>query len=88
MSQNLNIWGVMDESGTDEAEYSRKVASGRRVAGVISSPVNARDLASVCQSCMKHCLYLLLCMAMKQCYGKRRRDLESGLYRWTTSEDR
>ena len=41
---------------------------------------------SVLESCMKHCLYLFLCMAVRQCYGKRR-DLEFGLLRWTTSED-
>ena len=35
---------VLDESGTDGAECSRKVASGRRVAGAIRSLVNARDL--------------------------------------------
>ena len=35
---------VLDESGTDRAESSRKVASGRRVAGAIRSLVNVRDL--------------------------------------------
>ena len=35
---------VLDESGTDGAECSRKVASGRRVAGAIRSLVNARNL--------------------------------------------
>ena len=39
---------ILDESGTDGAEYSRKVASGKRVAGVIKSPVNARDLQIEC----------------------------------------
>ena len=34
----------MDESGTDQAECSRKVASGRSVAGTIRSLVNAGDL--------------------------------------------
>ena len=34
---------VLDESGTDGAKCNRKVASGRRVAGTISSLVNARD---------------------------------------------
>ena len=29
MSRNLNIWGVLDKSGTDRAKCSRKVASGR-----------------------------------------------------------
>ena len=38
----------MDESYTDGAEYSRKVASGRRVAGAIRSLVNARDFQLEC----------------------------------------
>ena len=49
MSQNLNIWGILEESGTDgEAECSRKVASGRMVEGVIRSLVNAIDLQLEC----------------------------------------
>ena len=36
------------ESGTDEAECSRKMASGRRVAGGIRSLVNARSLQLEC----------------------------------------
>ena len=39
---------VLDESRTDEAECSRKVASGRRVAGAIRSLVNARRLQLEC----------------------------------------
>ena len=38
----------MDESGTDGAECSREVASGRRVAGTIRSQVNVRDLELEC----------------------------------------
>ena len=38
----------MDESGTDGAECSRMVASGRRVAGAIKSLVNARNLQLEC----------------------------------------
>ena len=38
----------MDESGTDGAESSRKVASGRRVAGAIKSLVNGKDLQLEC----------------------------------------
>ena len=38
----------MDESCTGEAEYSRKVASGRRVEGAITSLVNARNLQLEC----------------------------------------
>ena len=41
---------VLDESGTDGAECSRKVASGRRVPGVVKSLVNARDLQVECAS--------------------------------------
>ena len=33
---------VLDESGTDDAEYRRKVASGRKVTGAIRSLVNPR----------------------------------------------
>ena len=36
----------MDESGTAGAEYSRKMASGRRVAGAIRSLVNVRGLSA------------------------------------------
>ena len=39
---------VLDESGTDEAEYSRKVASGKRFEGPIRSLVNARSLHLQC----------------------------------------
>ena len=35
---------VMDESGTDGAEFRMKVASERKVAGAIRSLVNARSL--------------------------------------------
>ena len=35
---------VLHKSGTDGAECSRKVASGRRLADAIRSLVNARDL--------------------------------------------
>ena len=40
----FNLGCVLDESSTDEAECCRRVASGRRVAGAISSMVNARSL--------------------------------------------
>ena len=38
---------VLDESGTDWAECSRKVANGRRVVGAIRSLINARNLQLV-----------------------------------------
>ena len=39
---------VLDESGTYEADCSRKVVSGRRAAGAIRSLVNARSLQLEC----------------------------------------
>ena len=79
---------VLEESGRYEAECNRKVASGRRVAGAIRSLVNAKDLQlSVLESCMRHCLFLFLCMAVRPCYGGRSRDLELELYRWTAPEN-
>ena len=39
---------VLNESGTDDAECSRKVASGRRVAGAIGSLFNAKNLQLEC----------------------------------------
>ena len=38
----------LDKSGTDEVERSRKVVSGRRVAGAIKSLVNSRSLQLEC----------------------------------------
>ena len=87
MSWNLNIWGGFDESGTDGAEYSRKVTSGRRMVGDFRSLVNARDLELECVRVLPETLlYLFLRMAVRQCYGRRRRDLGLGLYIWTTSD--
>ena len=48
MSLNLNIWGVLDESGTDGAKYIRKMTCGRRVVGAIRSLINGRDLQLEC----------------------------------------
>ena len=56
---------VLDESGTDGAECSTKVASGRRVAGTIMSLVNAKICSlSGLESSMKHCLYLFFFMGV------------------------
>ena len=74
----------MDESGTNGAECSRKVESGRRVAGVISSLVNARDLQLEWARVLHETLFVPV---LRQCYGRRKKDLDLGLYRWTTSED-
>ena len=59
-------------------QCSRNVASGRRVAGAIRLMLGIYRF-SVLESYMKHSLYLFLCMAVRQCYGRRRRDLELGL---------
>ena len=42
------IFFFFDESGTDRAECSRKMASGRRGVGAIKSLVNARHLHLEC----------------------------------------
>ena len=35
---------------------------------------------------MSNCSCLFLCRVVRQCYGKRKRGLELGLYSWTTLE--
>ena len=47
---------VLDESGTDEAVCSRKVASVRRVAGAIRSLVNARSVQLECARVLQESL--------------------------------
>ena len=39
---------VLDESGTDKGECSRKVASGRKIAGAVRSLANCRSFELVC----------------------------------------
>ena len=47
---------VLNESGTDEAECSRKVGSGRRVAGAIRFLVNAGSIHLECARVFhEHC---------------------------------
>ena len=48
VSKFKSLGCVLDESDTDGAECSRKVASGRRVVGAIRSLVYARDLQLEC----------------------------------------
>ena len=52
----------MDESGTDGAEYSRKVASGRRVVYAIRSLVKARDLQLECARALHETLHVVVLM--------------------------
>ena len=53
---------VLDESGTDETECSRKVASGRRVAGAVRFLVNARSLQLKCARVLPESLLVLVFM--------------------------
>ena len=53
---------VFEESGTDGAECSRKVESERKVAGVIRSLVNARDLQLECSSVLREILLVPVLM--------------------------
>ena len=48
VSEFIYMGCVLDESGPDGAEYRRKVASEKRVAGACRSLVNARGLQLVC----------------------------------------
>ena len=66
---------ILYESGTNGAECSRKMAGGRRVAGVIRSLVNDRDLQIVCARVPHESLHIpVLMYGVKQCYGKRRKE--------------
>ena len=58
------------------------MVSARRVAGVTRSLVNASDLQFECDRVLHETLFVPVLK-----YGRKRRDLELGLYRWTTSED-
>ena len=53
---------VLNESGTDEAEYSRKVVSGRRVAGAIRFLVNAKSLQLECARVLQESLLVPVLM--------------------------
>ena len=64
----------MDESGTDGAECSKKVASGRRVAGAIRSLVNTRDLQLEYARVLHETLLVsFLCMAVRLLWKERSR---------------
>ena len=77
---------VLDESGTDRAECSRKIVSGSMIAGAIRSLVNARDLQLQWARVLHEILLgPVLIYGRETMLWKERRDLELGLYRWTTS---
>ena len=62
MSEFKYLERVLDESGIDGAECSRKVKSGRRVAGAIGSLVNARDLQPECARVLHKTFLVLVLM--------------------------
>ena len=59
----------------------RKMASERRVASAIRSPINARGLQLNCARLLHESLFMAVLM-----YGRRRRGLQLELYRWRNSE--
>ena len=67
---------VLNESGTDGQSVLGSWRVGGGFAGAIRSLVNAGICSlSVPKSYVKHCLYQFLCMAVRQCYGRRRNIL-------------
>ena len=78
---------VLDEAGTDGVECSRKMESGRRMAGAIRSLVNARDLQLECARVLHETLFVPVLMhGSETMLLRRRRGLGLGLYIWTASE--
>ena len=76
MYRNLNLGCVLDESGTDEEECNRMVASGSRVAGGIRSLINARSLKLECAQVLHKALLVpVLTYGSETLYGRRRRGL-------------
>ena len=70
-------WGASEQFRIDSGVRQVNVASGRRVAGAIRSLVNDRELQLECAILLHETLLVLvLCMAVRHCYGTRRRDLE------------
>ena len=87
MSEFKYFGCVLDESDANVPECRRKVASERRVASAIRSLVSVRGIQLECARVLHDALLMpVLMYDSKQCFGKRRRDLELELYRWTTSE--
>ena len=62
MSHNLNTWDVFWMNQVETRQCSRKVASGRRVAGAIRFLVNARSLQLECARILHNSLLVLVLM--------------------------
>ena len=90
MSRNLNIWGVF---WTNQTKMGQSALGRWRAEGVLQVPSGNNLMLGLCslsllEFCFRHWFYLFLCTVVRQCYEGRRRDLEFGLWRWTTSEQR
>ena len=78
---------VLDESGTDDAEFSRKVANGRRVAVAIRSLVSTRSLQLECARVLHETLLVpVLRYGSETMIWREKERSRIWLYRWTTSE--
>ena len=78
---------VLDESGTDGAECSKKTASGRRVVGSIRSLHNVKNLQLQCARVLHETLFVpVLMYGSETLLWKEKERSRVGLYRWTTSE--
>ena len=65
---------VFEESGTDEAQCSRNVASMRRVASAIRSLVNARSLQLECASVLHESLIVSILMYGREIWREKERS--------------
>ena len=68
MSRSLTNWDVF---------WTNKIQMRQIVVGRLQVPLGPQLMLglyslSVLESCMKRCLYLFLCMAMRQCYVRIR----------------
>ena len=85
MSEFKYFGCVLDESGTDGAEFCRNVASGRKVVGAARSLVNARSLKPGYGRMLHEVGNQRSCpfyyMTVIQWYRLKRKSLGIGLYR-------
>ena len=84
------LGSVLGESCSEGGECSRKVTSGRRVAGAIRPIVKARDWQLQCARVLHETLLVLVLMygskAVLWREKERSRIRELGLCRWTALE--
>ena len=89
MCQSLNTSGMfcMNQVRTNEADFRKKMASGRMVGGNIRSLVNGRGLQLQCARALHESLLVpALMYVVRQCYGKKMKGLGLGPHRLTTSK--